>query len=83
MNISCCVAIIVIVGLFLLFDSTKNFSHQQIGIFWFFFSVNSTNIAIFFGWKCLPIFVNQKVGKTNHVLLCVFSLGHPTNNAPH
>jgi hypothetical protein len=69
--------------LFVFFSFWVNnfFFHQQIGNFWFFFSVNSTNVAIFFCCKCLPNFLNHKIGKKNHVLQCVFSLGHPINNA--
>jgi len=85
MNISYCVAIIVIVHLaflFFLFGSAKKKFHQQIGIFWFFFGANSTNIAIFYFWKCLPIFLIKKLEKNNSCFAMYFFSWAPNKQCP-
>jgi hypothetical protein len=56
--------------------------HQQIWMFWFFFSVISTNIAKKICWKCLPIFFNHKIGKKNSCFAMCFFSWAPNKQCP-
>jgi hypothetical protein len=86
MSISYCVAIIVIFFcLFCLFFFLVQqifYFHQQIWMFWFFFSVISTNIAKKICWKCLPIFLNHKIGKKNSCFAMCFFSWAPNKQCP-